>query len=270
MSAPDPALEALVEALAVHRLTGARVALVLGSGLGALVEALDGARRVSFEDLDGMPQSSVPGHAGALVAGSLGGVEVLVQQGRCHLYEGRGAADVTRAVRACAAVGARILVLTNAAGGLRPEWTSGTLMRVTDHINLQSASVLRSAERGYGTPYDEELGLELERAGRAAGVPLERGVYAALRGPSYETPAEIRMLRALGVDAVGMSTVLEALAAHAAGMRVAAVSLIANPAAGLAGDVLEHAGVLAAGRAASERLCTLLRRALPRLASLCG
>jgi purine-nucleoside phosphorylase len=269
LTASDPQLAALVASLRAQRLVGPRIALVLGSGLGALADELDGARRVPFEELDGMPQSSVPGHAGALVSGSLGGVDVLVQQGRCHLYEGLDARDVTRAARAYAAVGVRVLVLTNAAGGLRPEWKPGTLMRVTDHINLQGAAPLASAERGYGTPYDGELGAELEHAAREAGGTLERGVYAALRGPSYETPAEIAMLRALGVDAVGMSTVLEALVGHATGMRVAALSLIANPAAGLASDVLEHEAVLAAGCAASERMVELLRRALPRLASLC-
>jgi purine-nucleoside phosphorylase len=196
-------------------------------------------------------------------------VGVLVQQGRVHLYEGRGALEVTRAVRAFAAVGVRALVLTNAAGGLREEWAPGTLMRITDHLNLQGETPLGDGEQGHGTPYDEAFGEELDAAARAAGVVLERGLYAGLRGPSYETPAEIAMLGGLGADAVGMSTVLEALAAHAAGMRVAAVSLVTNPAAGLARGPLAHEEVVAAGAAAAGRFGSLLEAAVPRLAAAC-
>jgi purine-nucleoside phosphorylase len=266
----DPALAQLADSLRRRRLAGARVALVLGSGLGGLVERLGCERQVPFTELEGMPASAVPGHAGAFAIGRLGNVEWIAQQGRSHLYEGRSALEITRAVRAFAALGVRVLLLTNAAGGLRREWASGSLMRVTDHLNLQGATPLADAERGYGTPYDEELGAELDAAARSSGVALERGVYAGLRGPSYETPAEIAMLRAAGADAVGMSTVLEALAGRAAGLRVAAISLIANPAAGLTDEPLAHEAVVAAGRAAEDQLAALLRAALPRLSALCG
>jgi purine-nucleoside phosphorylase len=269
-SARDPQLARLAASLGARQLAGARIALVLGSGLGELADRLGATRRVPFSELDGMPASSVQGHAGSFAAGSLGGVDWIAAQGRAHLYEGRSALEVTRAVRALAAVGAQVLVLTNAAGGLRPEWKSGTLMRVVDHLNLQGATPLASGEAGYGAPYDAELGEQLELAAGEAEIALERGVYAGLRGPSYETPAEIEMLRAQGVDAVGMSTVLEALAGRAAGMRVAALALIANPAAGLACEPLSHEAVVAAGRAASERLAALLRCALPRLSALCA
>jgi purine-nucleoside phosphorylase len=266
----DPALARLADALRRQGLAEARVALVLGSGLGGLAERLGSERQVPFAELDGLPASSIPGHAGAIASGRLGSARWIAQQGRSHLYEGRSALELTRSVRAFAAVGVRVLVLTNAAGGLRPEWASGALMRVTDHLNLQGVTPLAATEGGYGMPYDEGVGAELDAAARSAGIPLERGLYAGLRGPSYETPAEIAMLRAVGVDAVGMSTVLEALAGRAAGMRVAALSLIANPAAGLTSERLAHDAVVAAGRAAEERLGVLLREALPRLAALCA
>jgi len=268
VSLHDPAVARLADALRRQGIEGTRVALVLGSGLSGLAERLGSQRQVPFAELDGMPASAVPGHAGAFAIGRLGIVAWIAQQGRSHLYEECSAREVTRAVRALAAVGVRVLVLTNAAGGLRTEWTSGALMRITDHLNLQGATPLAGAERGYGSPYDEELGAELDAAARATGVVLESGTYAGLPGPSYETPAEIAMLRATGVDAVGMSTVLEALAGRAAGMRVAAISVIANPAAGLASEPLAHEAVVAAGRAAEERLATLLRDALPRLSAL--
>jgi len=265
----DSELQRLIASLRAHRLEGARVALVLGSGQGAFAEQIEGARRIAYDELDGMPRSGVVGHAGALVAGEVGGVQVLVQQGRVHLYEGRGALEVTRAVRAFAAIGVRAVVLTNAAGGLREEWAPGTLMRITDHLNLQGETPLVDGEQGHGVAYDEALGRALEEAARVAGVALESGVYAGLRGPSYETPAEIAMLGGLGADAVGMSTVLEALAGHAAGMRVAALSLVTNPAAGLARGPLLHEEVVAAGAAAAQRFGSLLEAAVPRLAAVC-
>jgi purine-nucleoside phosphorylase len=267
VSVGDPGLERLVASLDARGLAGARVALVLGSGLGAFAERLEEPRRIPYAELEGLPASAVSGHAGALVAGRVGAVPVLVQQGRVHLSEGRSAREVTRAVRAFAALGVERLVLTNAAGGLRPEWPSGTLMRLTDHLNLQGETPLVTGEGGYGSPYDEALGSALDEAAVEAGVALERGVYAGLPGPSYETPAEIRLLRTLGADAVGMSTVLEALAGHAAGLRVVAISLITNPAAGLSRGPLSHAEVVAAGAAAGERFGALLAAAVPRLAA---
>jgi len=208
-----------------------------------------------------MPSSAVPGHAGRFVTGVLGKQRVLVQQGRVHLYEGWTPEQVTRAVRAMAALGCRALVLTNAAGGLRTEWEPGTLMRITDHINMQGATALIQGERGAGSPWDSELGAALDQAAAQAEVPLKSGVYAAVLGPSYETPAEIRMLKSLGADAVGMSTVLEAAAAHASGLRVGGVSLITNPAAGLSEGKLDHADVLAAGERGAAKFCDLLEAA---------
>ena len=259
------ALDALVRSLREHGADGARIALVLGSGLGGLAERMRGVRRIPFASLEGMPQSRVPGHPGEILLGELADVPVLVQVGRTHLYEGRSAREVTRAVRASAALGCRKLVLTNAAGGLREEWPAGTLMRIADHVNMQGAASLTTDGMGLGSPYDRELGLALGRGAREAKIDLASGVYAALPGPSYETPAEIRMLRGLGVDAVGMSTAAEALAAHAAGARVAGISLITNPAPGLAPRRLAHADVLEAARAASAELCALLEAAAPHL-----
>ena len=252
-------------AFAERGLGGAQVAFVLGSGLGAFADRLQDATAVPFDELPGLPRSGVAGHAGRIVVGELAGRRVLVQQGRVHAYEGRSAAEVTRCVRAIVASGARTVVLTNAAGGLHAAWPPGTLMRVVDHVNRQGLTPLASDEVARGTPYDAELGDVLERAARAAGVGLERGVYAGLPGPSYETPAEIRMLRWLGVDAVGMSTVLEAAAAHATGARVCALSLITNFAAGITGEKLSHEEVVATGKAAAQKFQSLLEHALPEL-----
>ena len=260
-------LDELTESLRAFGAEGAEVALVLGSGLGVFAERLDGAQAVPYADLAGMPRSRVAGHAGRLVLGEVDGVRVLVQQGRVHLYEGWSASDVARAARAFCRVGVRAVVLTNAAGGLRADWPGGTLMRVTDHLNLQHATPLSAAEAGVGNPYDPAVGEALDEAAREAGVQLERGVYAGLAGPSYETPAEVRMLREAGADAVGMSTVAEALAAHAEGARVAGVSLVTNPGAGLAAGALSHDEVVAAGAAAADRFCALLEASVRRVAA---
>lgn len=248
-------------------LGGARIAVVLGSGLGPLADRLGDARSVGYGELEAMPVARVPGHAGRLAAGTLGGERVLVQSGRVHLYEGRSAEEATRAVRAFVAAGVRAVILTNAAGSLRAAAGPGTLMRIDDHLNLQGRTPLARGERGEGPPYDRALGAALERGARDAGVELERGVYAALPGPSYETPAEIRMLAWIGADAVGMSTVLEALAARAAGARVAAVSCLTNLAAGIGGSRPNHEEVVAEGRAAAERFGRLLERSMPHLAA---
>ncbi len=263
--AVENSVDRLASSLRAHGVEGARVALVLGSGLGDFVERVRNATVIPYAAIDGMPQSSVPGHAGKLVVGDVGGVRVVVQQGRVHLYEGWSAHEVTRAVRAFGRIGVRALVLTNAAGGMKREWTPPTLMRITDHVNLQGRTSLLPSERGAGNPYDAELGLALDEAARASNVPLERGVYVGVLGPSYETPAEIRYLTSFGADAVGMSTVCEAQAARAVGMRVAAISCITNLAAGLAPGPLNHEEVVDAGKQASQRFCDLLEAAVPRL-----
>lgn len=242
------------------------IAIVLGSGLGAFVERLEHTLEIGYDELEGLPTSGVPGHAGRFVYGSLGDTRVLAQAGRVHLYEGWSATDVTLAVRSIAALGCPALVLTNAAGGLRPEWAPGSLMRITDQLNMQGVSPLERTERSFGSPWDPELGEELAAAALEVGVELVAGVYAALLGPSYETPSEVRALAGLGADAVGMSTACEALAAHAAGMAVAGVSCITNQAAGIGGAPLDHQEVIDTGREAAERFSSLLAAALPRLA----
>jgi purine-nucleoside phosphorylase len=256
---------ALANALSQHGLADVRLALVLGSGLGGLADRLQNARAIESAEIDEMPRSAVAGHAGRLIVGEIGGERVLVQQGRVHLYEGHSAHEATRFVRALARMGCQLIVLTNAAGGLRRDWPVGSLMRVTDHINLQGATPLGTSERGAATPYDETVGAALSRGAKDAGVPLYGGVYVGLRGPSYETPAEIRDLRRMGASAVGMSTVAEALAAYAAGMRVAAVSCITNHAAGIADRPLSHADVLEVGSRAAEKLGDVLESSFPHL-----
>ena len=258
---PGPQAERVqqtVELLEQAGLGGARTALVLGSGLGALADRLSGASSLSFEDIEALPPSSVPGHAGRFVAGELNGRAVLIQQGRVHLYEGRSAFTVTLPVRALARLGVRNIILTNAAGGLVPGWPVPCLMRIRDHLNFQHRSPLLRSEAGRAQPYDAELGALLGQVAQRVGIELYTGVYAGLLGPSYETPAEVRLLQSAGAHAVGMSTVLEALAAHAQGLRVAAVSCISNPAAGLASGKLDHAEVVAAGKQIASDFARLL------------
>jgi len=242
------------------------VALVLGSGLGAFADSIEGGVAIEFGELPSMSRSTVPGHAGRFVLGEVEGVPVICQQGRVHLYEGHSAEVVTRAVRSFAGIGVRAVLLTNAAGGLVAEWPVPCLMRITDHVNLQGVTPLGRGEGRSGRVYDEGVGEALVEAGRVAGVELREGVYVGLSGPSYETAAEIRMLAGLPAHAVGMSTVLEALAAHAAGARVAAISLITNAAAGTTGEPLNHEEVVEAGREAACRFCGLLEAAVPHLA----
>jgi len=251
-------LPRLMEALRSHGVAECELAIVLGSGLGVLVERVRDARSIAYADLDGMPKSSVPGHAGKLVIGTLGRKRVVLQQGRVHLYEGFAVEEVTRAVRAFAALGVPELVLTNAAGSLRLDAPPGTLMRITDHLDLQGKARVPRVQAQSGTPWDVDLGQSLDAAARQVNQTVPQGVYAALLGPSYETPAEIRMLRKLGADAVGMSTVAEAIAAHGAGMRVCGVSCLTNYAAGITESVPNHEEVVEEGRKASQRFCDLL------------
>lgn len=268
MHAPSPEVERLARSLRAHGAEGARLAFVLGSGFGIFAERLQHARTIDGGEIDGLPRSAVPGHAGKLVIGDVRGVRVIVQQGRVHMYEGWSVHEVTRAVRAFAAIGCKGIVLTNAAGGLRREWMPGTLMRIVDHINLQGRTPLEKRESGSGSPYDEDFGRALESGAEEAHVDLQRGVYAGLPGPAYETPAEIRMLAWMGADAVGMSTVAEALAARACSARVAAISCITNQAAGITGERLSHAEVVAAGHEASQRFCNVLEMSVPHLAAV--
>jgi purine-nucleoside phosphorylase len=256
-------VRALADELAGRGATDRQIAIVLGSGLGSIADGLEERIVVPAVELEHLPRPRVAGHAGDLVLGRLSGVPVIVQRGRVHLYEGRSPFEVTRAVRAYARLGVRLLVLTNAAGGLVPDWPPGRFVRLTDHLNLQGRSALLSSEELRASPYDAPLGGLLDDAARELGIAVEHGIYAGLLGPSYETPAEIRALARLGAHAVGMSTVAEACAGRAAGMRVVGLSCIANPAAGIAREVLRHGDVLAAMKASAGTLGRLLERVVP-------
>jgi purine-nucleoside phosphorylase len=249
------------------------VALVLGSGLGGLSERIEGARRIPYAAIPGFAVPSVEGHRGELVAGMLGRVPVLAFAGRFHVYEGHNAAQAAFPVRLARALGASVLFLSNAAGGVRRTFRPGDLMAVADHVNFMWRNpllgpVVPGDERfpDMSQPYDPELRAILHRAAAHVGVLLHDGVYAALSGPSYETPAEVRMLERLGVDAVGMSTVPEVLVARAIGMRVVAASCITNLAAGLSEGRVDHQEVLrttAAAAASFQELVLEFLRLLP-------
>lgn len=246
-----------------------QILLTLGSGLGALAEEVVEPTVVPLTDL-GLPATGVPGHAGRLVAGRLHGVPLLVQQGRLHLYEGHSAADVTAVVRAAADVGVRTFVATNAAGGLTADLVAGDLLLVSDHLNLTGRNPLVGAV-GSGfvdlaDAYDPGLRAAAHAAAGDVGERLTEGVYAGVVGPAYETPAEVRMLRILGADAVGMSTVLEVIAARACGLRVLGMSVITNVHRE-GGTPTGHADVLDAAQRSGARLATVLRALLPRLPS---
>jgi purine-nucleoside phosphorylase len=227
------------------------VAIVLGSGLGPLADRLTEAVRIPYRDLPGFPDTTVAGHAGELVAGTLGGRTVLVQSGRFHLYEGHPAALTVFPIRVFNALGIGTVILTNAAGGIRRTFSRGALMMIADHINLTFRNALIGPvypgdERfpDMSDPYDPGLRALAREVARESGVGLEEGVYIQLLGPSYETPAEVRMAERLGADAVGMSTAIEVIAARARGMRCLAFSTITNPAAGITGERLEHREVM--------------------------
>ncbi len=267
--AEQPArLAALESAVRSRTDLGPRVGIVLGSGLGSLADELSEAVVISFADLPGWPAATAPGHAGRLLLGRLDGVPVAMLQGRFHLYEGNDPGLVVQPVLLMGRLRARTVILTNAAGGLNPGYRAGTLMVISDHLNLTGRTPLLgpNADRlGPRFPdltnvYDPLLRERLHAAARAEGTPLEEGVYVGLLGPSYETPAEVRMLRGLGGDAVGMSTVLEAIACRWAGIDVAGVSLVTNAGAGYTGEPLSHEEVLAAGAEAGPALARVLRR----------
>jgi purine-nucleoside phosphorylase len=236
--------------------------IVLGSGLGPLAEAIEIERVVGFEEA-GLPASSVPGHAGRILIGRLGVEPVVIQQGRVHLYEGHDAQAVTAGIRWMATQGVTRVILTNAAGTLNPAHSPGTWMVLTDHLNLTGTSPLVGPEFiDLSTAYDPEWRATFQRVATELGMSLHEGVYAGLRGPQYETPAEIRMLHTLGADAVGMSTVLETIQARALGLRVAAFSCLTNWAAGIQSAPLDHSEVLATGKRAADAMIGLLKKAL--------
>jgi purine-nucleoside phosphorylase len=242
-----------------------RVLLVLGSGLGSLADEVAGPVVLGFDEV-GLPPATVPGHEGRLVAGLLAGVEVLVQQGRLHLYEGHPANQVTACVRLAAQAGVTALVVTNSAGGLRSDLRPGTLLLITDHLNLTGTDPLIGQPRfvAMKSAYDLRFRAHAHEAAAVVGERLTEGIYAGLVGPSYETAAESRMLRTLGADAVGMSTVLEVIAARALGLRVLGCSLITNVHQPY-GNEVSHAEVLAVADTAGPKLAAVVREVLPRL-----
>jgi purine-nucleoside phosphorylase len=269
----DAAIAAAAEAMR-RRFDGRRpeVAVVLGSGLGGLAARIEDAVRVPYAEIPGFPRARVAGHAGEVVAGTLGGRTVVAQSGRFHLYEGHDAATCALPIRVWAALGVRVAVLTNAAGGIRRTFEGGALMLIADHLNLTcrnplAGAVLPGEERfpDMSDPYDAALREVARAVARERRIPLHEGVYAGLLGPSYETPAEIRMLERLGADAVGMSTVTEVIAARAAGVRCAGISTITNLAAGISPARLAHAEVVAAAERLRDALGALVEGIVARV-----
>jgi purine-nucleoside phosphorylase len=252
-----------------------RVGVVLGSGLGGFASRLTDRLEIPYETIPHWPVSTAEGHAGRLVLGRLGELPVAVMAGRVHLYEGYRPDQVVFGVRVLGRLGARALVLTNAAGGINPAFQRGLLVLISDHINLQGANPLVGPnEESLGPRFPdmtEAYSVRLRQIARETaaelGIPVAEGVYAAMLGPSYETPAEIRFLRIIGADLVGMSTVPEVIAARHMGLSVLAISCVTNMAAGLAPGPLSHREVLETGEMVRDRLSRLLEALLPRIAA---
>ncbi|TKT82579.1 purine-nucleoside phosphorylase [Aquamicrobium sp. LC103] len=261
-------MKASVDAL-TERLKGRmpKTALVLGSGLGDLVDEIGNAIRIPYGELPGFPKSGVTGHAGQIVAGDLAGVPVLMLAGRAHYYEHGDAAAMRPALEALAGIGIEKLILTNAAGSLEPDMLPGSVMLITDHINFSGTNPLfgEPSDRrfvGLTEAYDAGMRAAFERAAEATATVLHKGVYMWFSGPSFETPAEIRMARLMGAHAVGMSTVPEVILARFLGLRVAACSVITNLAAGMTGAELSHDETKEMAPLGGKRLATILKRML--------
>ncbi|MHB8754978.1 MAG: purine-nucleoside phosphorylase [Candidatus Acidiferrales bacterium] len=252
-----------------------KIALVLGSGLGAFADELDSAAHISYERIPHFPRSTAAGHAGRLVIGNVSEVVVAAMQGRVHLYEGYSLKDIIFPMRVLARLGIRAVILTNAAGGINLGFKQGALVVMRDHINLQGSNPLIGPnDERFGTrfpdmthAYDKNYRAMALEAARRLGIEVFEGVYAALPGPSYETPAEIRYLRAIGADVVGMSTVPEVIAARHMGIRVLGISCVTNMAAGILDQPLDHREVLATGERVKGDFIALLRAILPRIAA---
>jgi len=256
---------------AVLRSISPSVGVVLGSGLGGFADMLDGAKTCDYADIAGLPVSKVAGHSGRLYLGTLGGVELVVAQGRVHLYEGWSAKETAAVIRLFHELGVRSVVLTNAAGIVNANLKPGRWMLISDHLNLTRQSPLTGS--GQFVDQTEVYSKELRDLLRAeslelTGTRLSEGIYAWVNGPEYETPAEIWMLRTLGADAVGMSTVPESIQARALGMRVVALSCLTNFGAGLSPHPLNHEEVIQAGKAAAGELFTLLKSAIPAMVEI--
>lgn len=270
MHAETAPIEEVVGVLRARFGAAPPTALVLGSGLGGLVSTMEVTGRAAYSEL-GLPSSSVAGHASELVVGTLGGERCATLAGRVHLYEGRSPAEVIRYVRVLHRWGVQRLVITNSVGGITEGMDPGVLVVVTDHVNFQGRNPLYGEAYGTRFPdlsraYDPDLRRRIHEAAVASGVPVRDGVLAAMLGPSYETPAEIRMLARIGVDVVGMSTVPEVIAAAEVGLRCAVVSLVSNHAAGISRTPLTHEEVTATAREAGARFATLLTEAVRRFA----
>ncbi|MEX3011036.1 purine-nucleoside phosphorylase [Hoeflea sp. TYP-13] len=253
----------------VNKLNGLtpETAIVLGSGLGSLVDELRDTVRIPYGDLEGFPHSGVSGHAAEVVAGHLGNTPVLMLSGRAHYYEKGNAAVMREPLETLHGLGIKRLILTNAAGSLREDMPPGSVMQITDHINFSGTNPLfgEPSDRrfvGLTNAYDEEMRTEMSAAAKAAGVDLHQGVYMWFSGPSFETPAEIRMARTFGADAVGMSTVPEVILARFLGLRVAAASVVTNLAAGMSGDEISHDETKEMAPKGGQRLASVLRQML--------
>jgi purine-nucleoside phosphorylase len=269
------AADARTAAEAIRRRIGAfepAAAIVLGSGLGGLSRDIDARARIPYREIPGFPDSTVAGHAGELIVGSLCGMNVVALAGRFHVYEGHDVRLAAFPARVTRALGARTLIVSNAAGGINRLWQPGDLMLIRDHINLMFRNpLIGAAEDGdlrfpdMSEPYDRALAALALRVAAEQGILIREGVYAALLGPAYETPAEVRMLEFVGADAVGMSTVPEVVVARAIGMRVLGISCITNLACGLSVTPITHEEVLATTEAASDRFAALVRGIVQRL-----
>ena len=265
---PEPVRQVEAAANVIRqRLAGRQpaIAVVLGSGLGFLAGKVQDAVSIPYEDIPGFPRPTVPGHDGRLISGRLSGREVIVQSGRFHMYEGHSATTCAMPVRVFGAIGVKTLLLTNASGGVRRTFLPGTLMLIADHLNLTFRNPLTGAvfpgeERfpDMSDPYDRELRAIARAVAARRQIALDEGVYAGLLGPTYETPAEVRMLDRLGADAVGMSTVIEVIAARARGIRCLGVSTVTNAAAGISATKLSHQEVMEAADAVKDRLASLI------------
>ncbi|QKV19744.1 purine-nucleoside phosphorylase [Oricola thermophila] len=244
-----------------------RIALVLGSGLGGLVDAVGNAVRIPYENIEGFPQSGVSGHAGEVVAGTIGDKPVLLLSGRVHYYEKGDAAAMRPALEVLQGIGIEKLILTNAAGSLREDLAPGSVMVIEDHINFSGTNPLIGEESdrrfvGMTSAYDADMRATIERAAEAEGIAIDRGVYMWFSGPSFETPAEIRMARTLGADAVGMSTVPEVIIARFLGMSCAACSVITNYGAGMTGAELSHTETKDVAPIGGKKLQAILTRVI--------
>jgi purine-nucleoside phosphorylase len=252
-----------------------RVAVVLGSGLGAFADELTSATKIPYEKIPGFPRSTAEGHAGRLVIGKVGEVAVAAMQGRVHFYEGYPLSDVIFPMRVLGRLGIRAAILTNAAGGINTDFNQGALVLIRDHINLQGSNPLIGPNDELFGPrfpdmtqaYWKDYRQIAQEESRQLGFDLFEGVYAALTGPSYETPAEIRYLRTIGADLVGMSTAPEVIAARHMGIRVLGISCVTNMAAGISDQIINHAEVMETGERVKTHFVALLRAVLPRIAA---